>query len=297
MKKLYSLIKACMTSDMNLFKIKARNKNKVSNIILILFVAFCLMFTIWTNANMLFEKVAPMHLQSVVLAEFILAIAVITIIEGIYKSGSLIFNCKDDQLLLSLPIKRKTVLFVRIFKFYVFELMFSSIFMIPLVVAYIRWAEVLNWTYFLTNFIMLLIIPIIPIVISCIIGAITSSLTSRFKHKNIVETIISMIFLVLVFYLSFNMNTFYEYLVKNATGINDLITKIYYPAGMYATLVTNFNFFDLIIFVLVNIAIFIVAILILSKFYFKINSSLKKVTTTKKVNVNMLTIKANSASK
>ena len=32
-----------------------------------------------------------------------------TIIEGVYKAGPLLFNCRDDQLLLSLPIKRRTV--------------------------------------------------------------------------------------------------------------------------------------------------------------------------------------------
>ena len=280
MKKLYSLIRACMSSDMNLFKIKQKKDNKLSKL-LPLFISLCFMFAIWTYANMFFEKMAPMHLQFIVLSMFAFLIAILIIVEGIYKAGPLLFNCKDDQLLLSLPIKRSTVLFVRIFKFYVFELLYNTLFVLPLSVAYIRWAEMIDWTYYLVTIIMIFILPIIPIVISCIIGSITSSLSGRFKYKNLAQTVISMIFILGVMYISMNLDKIVEYITQNAKSVNEVITKIYYPAGMYANLVTNFNVKDLLIFIGVNIGLFILMILILSKFYFKINSRLKKVTTHK----------------
>lgn len=293
MKKLYSLIKASMTSDMNLFKIKT-NKNGKSRVLIPLLIAGYLMFMIWGSANSLFEKIAPMHMQFIMLSVFALAISIMTFMEGIYKAGPLIFNCKDDQLLLSLPIKRRTVLFVRIFKFYVFELLFNSLFLLPIMVAYIRWADTLNWTYFLTSFVMLLLLPIIPIVASCFLGAITSSIASRFKYKNAAQIILSMILIFGILFISYNTDNVMNYLVKHATSINDLIIKIYYPAGIYAKLIINFNIFDLLVFIIINILIFGLAIYILSKFYFKINSRLKKVTTVSKVKINNLIIKANS---
>ena len=297
MKKLYSLIKACMTSDMNIFKIKQKQTNKKSGTALLLFISFCFMFSIWTYANMFFEKMAPMHLQSIVLSLFVFFISILTIWEGIYKAGPLLFNCKDDQLLLSLPIKKSTVLFIRIFKFYVFELIFNSLFIIPLIIAYTRWADSITWAFYLTSVIMLFILPIIPIVLSCIIGTITSALSSRFKFKNLTQIVTSTIILLIIFYLSFNLEGFFTYLAKHAKSLNDLITKIYYPAGVYAKLATEFNVVDLLVFVGINILIFTIAVLILSKFYFKINSRLKKVTTTKKTSINKLSIKRNSVTK
>ena len=294
MKKLYSLIKACMSSDMNIFVIKSKNKKGKSNIAMLVFITLCFMFAIWTYANMMLEKTAPLHFQFIVLSIFVFMTAMFTIIQGIYKSSALIFNCKDDQLLLSLPIKRSTVLFVRIFKFYVFELMFDTLFIVPLVIAYLRWADSFDWTFFLSSFVVLLMLPIIPIIISCIIGAISSSITSRFKYKNIVQTIISMAFLVLVLYFSYNLDGAFEYLAKHATSVNDLISKIYYPAGVYANLVTNFNVKDLLIFILINVLLFLLLIFALSKIYFKINSRLKSVTTTKKTNIKNLVTKSRS---
>jgi ABC-2 type transport system permease protein len=141
---------------------------------------------------------------------------------------------------------------------------------------------------------MLFILPIIPIVLSCIIGTITTSLASRFKFKNLAQIVTTTIVLLCVFYISMNLDGFFNYLTKHATSLNDLIIKIYYPAGMYAKLATDFNLLDLLIFIGINILIFVVAILVLSKFYFKINSRLKKVTSTKKTSINKLTIKRNS---
>ena len=291
MRKLYSLVRACMSSDMNLFKIKHK-KNSKAVIFLPIFISLYLMFMMWGGANSLFEKLAPMNLQFVLLSGSAFLVSFMTIMEGIYKAGPLLFNCKDDQLLLSLPIERRTVFFVRVFKFYVFELLFNSLFIIPVMVAYIRWAEELYWTYFLTCIVMLFILPIIPIVIASLLGFISSSLSSRFKYKNASQIIISMIFLVGILFLSYNSDGFMEYVIKNSTSVNDLITKIYYPAGVYAKLVTDFHFIDLIIFIFINIVIFVIAIFVLSKFYFKINSRLKKVTSNKSVSVNKLVIKS-----
>ena len=279
MKKLFSLIRACMSSDMAIFKIKTKKKSKYSALVPA-FIAAYLMFMIWSGANSFLEKLAPMNLGYLLLAMATMGISLITILEGIYKSGPLLFNCKDDNLLLSMPIKRRTVVFIRILKLYVFELLYNSMFLLPVMVAYVRWGNV-GPTYYLTCFVMLLMLPIIPIVISCIIGAITSGISSKFKYKNVVEIVISMIALVGVFYFSFKVEDVFNYLLANAESINDFIIKRYYPAGVFSKLVIDFNVKDLLIFISVNIAVMAATILVLGKFYFSINSKLKSVNTSK----------------
>ena len=279
MKKLFSLIRACMSSDMAIFKIKIKKKSKSSALVPV-FIAAYIMFMIWSGANSFLEKLAPMNLGYLLLAMATMGISLITLLEGIYKSGPLLFNCKDDQLLLSLPIKRRTVVFIRILKLYVFELLYNSMFLLPVMIAYIRWGDV-GPTYYLTCFVMLLMLPIIPIVISCVVGAITSGISSKFKYKNVVEIVISMIALIGVFYFSFKVEDVFNYLLANAESINDFIVKRYYPAGVFSKLVVDFNIKDLLIFISVNIAVMVASIFVLGKFYFRINSKLKSVNTSK----------------
>ena len=293
MKKLYSLIRACMTSDMKIFKIKTK-KNSKNAFLVPLVIGLYLMFMIWGSANSVFEKVAPMNMQHVMLSLFVFGVSFMTFMEGIYKIGSLIFNCKDDQLLLSLPIKKRTVLFIRVFKFYVFELLFNSLFLAPVMIAYIRWSQV-GLSYYITSIIMLLLLPIIPIILSLIVGMITSSVSSRFKYKNTIQIILSMTLVVGILLVSYNADRVLNYLMQHASSIDEMLTKLYYPAGIYAKLVTEFNIVDLFVFILIHIVIFTIAIYILSKFYFKINSRLKGVTTTKKTKISKLSIKSRNS--
>ena len=274
MKRLKSLLKACLSSDMNLFKISNKKKKGKGSMALPIILAIYLMGYIGFMSFGLYSELDKQGSAYVLLSIFTFAITLLTLIEGMYKTGSLLFNCKDDDLLLSLPIKRSTVLFVRIFKFYLFELLYNSLFLLPVILAYIPFSKSLI-TYILVAILVILLSPIIPIAISSIIGALTSTISTRFKHKNIVEIVLSFVLLAGVFFVSMNGTKFMDYLVNNASKLNDIITKYYYPAGVVGKLANNFNVIDLLIFVGLNIVVFLLTILMISKVYFKINTMVR----------------------
>ena len=274
MKKLLSLTKACMTENMSLFRVKTKGKKANNRLPIILFLI--IFFYMWGYANMMMEPLNQVHLEHTVLVLFIAFTTIMTLVEGIYKSSNLLFNCKDDDMLLSLPIQRSTVLFIRVFKFYVFELMYNSMFLVPAMVAYVRYVDV-GVTYYISSIIAILLLPIIPIIISCIFGGFIAGTSAKFKHKNIAQIVITMLVLVVVFYGSFNLQNFVDDIGNRITGINDTILKVYYPAKLYSRLVTDFNILDLVIFISIHIAPFVITIFALSKIYFTINSRTKEV--------------------
>lgn len=281
MKKIISLIKACMTDNMSLFKIKNNKGSKASKIILPIFLFIICFFYIWSYANIFMEPLTKIHLEYILLSIFVFFTFILTLVEGIYKSSTLLFNCKDDNLLFSLPIKKSTVLFVRIFKFYVFELLYNSLFILPAMIVYIRYVHV-GISYYIVSLFMLLLLPIIPIIISCLIGGLISITSSKFKYKNIAQILFTTILLLIILYVSFNLQNIIKNIATNASSINEIITKIYYPAGAYVKMITNFNIIDLLLFIFINISLFILTIVILSKRYFKTNSKVKEVHTTSK---------------
>ena len=278
MNKIISLIKVSFNHDMNIFKINTKKQSNFSKIILPLLITIYIMFVFGIYAQKMITLLMPLHLEFIVLTLFALSISLITLIEGIYKSSSLLFNCKDDQLLFSLPIKKRTILLIRILKFYTFEFLYNSLFLLPSIIVYAYYIHP-NWTYYLTSFIALLLLPIIPIVLSCLIGFLTTFLSSKFKGKNIFQTIFAMAFILIIFYLSYNLDGFMNDLVKKATSLNDLITKLYYPVGSYISLVNNFNIKSLFIYIIIHLIILSITIYLLGKIYFNINSNFKIVLT------------------
>ena len=276
MRKLVSLIKACMSSDMNLFKVKSKSDNGKSRIVLPIFLGIIVFISVFGYANMMLEELVKYNLEVVILTLFVALTVILTLVEGMYKTGNMLFNCKDDNMLLSLPIKRSTVLFVRILKFYLLELIYNALILVPAIVAYALKVPV-GISYYVVSIIMVLLLPIIPIIISCIYGMIVSGISTKFKMKNAVQIIITMAVLVCVMFVSFNMQANMESLAKSAGKVNDIITSIYYPAKAYIRLVTNFNIVELLLFIVINVSLFTLFIIMLGSVYFNINSRVKTI--------------------
>lgn len=276
MKKVFSLIKASMSEGMNLFRISTKKKNTFTKILLPIILTLVLMGAMYTYSELIMKELAPVNMHFVLLTLFILITSIIALVEGIYKSGNLLFNCKDDNLLLSLPIKKSTVLFIRVFKFYVFELLYNSVFLLPSMIVYAVYMKP-SALYYVVSFVGLLVFPIIPILISCLVGTFITYVSSKFKGKNIVQTLITMFFLIGILYFSYNSENLVMNIAKNASSINDFITKLYYPAGAYIQLITKFEAIKLLEFILVHVGLFIITIMLIGKVYFNINSSVKSI--------------------
>ncbi len=276
MKKLFSLVRASMTEGMNIFKISTKKKNTFTKIGLPIIITLIIMAMMYSYSKVIMDELASVKMEFVLLTIFILFTSIMSLVEGIYKSGNLLFNCKDDNLLFSLPIKKNTVLFLRVFKFYVFELLYNSLFLLPAMIVYAVYVKP-SVTYYIVSIIGLLMFPIVPILISCILGTFITFVASKFKGKNIAQTVITVIFILGIMYFSYNSEMLITNIAKNASSINDFITKIYYPAGKYIELVTEFKITHLLEFIVVNIALFIVTIILIGKVYFNINSNAKSI--------------------
>lgn len=282
MKKLVSLLKATMSQDMNLFKIKTNQKTRVGKVVFPLLIALLIMISIGGYAGVLAQSLAQNHLTYVVLTFFMLVTCIFTLIEGIYKSQGILFEAKDNDLLFALPISKTKIFFTRVFKMLSFQFLFNSLFMIPVIIVYAMY-EPTNLQFYLLSFIMLLVLPVLPTILACIIGYGIKLASAKLKARNAVQVILTFIVLLVVFYFSFSMQTMIANLTQNATAINQTITKLYYPIGVYNRLIQNFAWYDFLALLGVTIVPMVVFVWIASKYYFKIVSKLAEKGKSKKV--------------
>lgn len=284
--KTISLLKAALSQDMNMFKYGTkRNSSKFKKILFPIFLFTIVCISIGTYAYMIGEKLAPYHLTYIMLSMFIIVVTLLTFIEGIYKSQGILFEAKDNDLLFSLPIKKSQILFVRIVKLLLFQYLYNLMFLLPAFIVFIYF-EKPGISFYLISILMTILIPMIPTIISSLLGYVIKLTSSKFKSKKIIQTILSSIVFLGIFYFSMNLEDFIQNIAEHATSINDLLTSIYYPLGLYINLITKFNILDLINLFVVNIIPFILFIMIGSKLYFYIifNSKESKVAKNNKIN-------------
>lgn len=273
--RLLSLLKAVLSQDMNMFKYSAgKNASRFKKTVLPIFLFIIVSISIGYYAYTIAEILAPLHLTAIMLSMFIAVVTILTFVEGIYKSQGILFEARDNDMLFSLPIKKSTILFVRIFKLILFEYVYNLMFILPAFAVYIYF-EKPGIGFYLISLLMTLLIPIIPTVISCFIGYIVKMISSKFKAKKIVQTVLSSIVFMGIFFVSFNLNSFMENIASNATNLNEMLTKIYYPLGAYISLINKFDILIFIKLLVINIVPFAIFIMLGQKYYFNIISNFK----------------------
>ena len=239
--KLMSLLKATLSEDMNMFKYQtSKNSSKIKKIIFPLFLFIVVCFSVGVYAYMIASSLVPLKLTYIMLSLFILLVTVTTFMQGIYKSQGILFDAKDNDLLFSLPIVKEKILFAKIFKLLLFQYIYNLMFLLPAFIIYIYF-EKPNINFYIVSIIMTFMVPLIPTVISSVIGYLIKMFSSKSNSKRIIQTILSSIVFLAIFFLSSNLENFIKDIAKNANDINDFLIKVYYPIGLYVKLINKFD--------------------------------------------------------
>ncbi len=268
--KIFSLIKATFTQDMNLFAYNTgKNASKSKKVLLPIILYLLVVFSMTSLIYSMGEILKPLDLMKTLLTIVFMGSVIITITEGIYKSQGILFNAKDNDLLFSLPITKSEIIFIRMIKLYVFEYLFNSMIILPGIIVYTIF-EHPGIGFYIISFIASIFIPILPLVIASIIGYLIKSISSKFKNHKLIETIFTLLVFSVVVLLSMNTNNINNAIQKYAGNINDIVIKTYYPIKLYISLLDKFNILDLILLISINIIPLIIFILVAQKYYLNI---------------------------
>jgi len=115
---------------------------------------------------------------------------VMCITTGFQSASGELYEFKDYDFLVSLPIRKSVIVSTKLLAFYLVELMYSAgILLLPL----LRWGIGTSepFIYFFNGISGLLFFPLVPMALVCFISYFLKRVSSLFKHKNIAGTIIS----------------------------------------------------------------------------------------------------------
>ena len=275
MNNLWTLLKATK-SNINIIKKGTTNNLKtVGKIILAAFIVFTIIVTVVSYAFLVAEPLSKVNMTFVEISLFIIVDVLISFMGAVYKSQGVLFKSKDNDMLLSLPISKRTILASRIITLIVYQYIWTAIIMLPVFGVY-AFFEHPGLSYYILSLIMLIILPIIPTILGAIFGYILSALSSFFKKQNVLQIVFNMIFILAIFIVSFSLQTFIQNIAAKAKGINDLLNSIYLPLGVYIESILKLNTLKFGLMILANIALIVVFVYIFSLNYFKLISKLSE---------------------
>ncbi len=268
----------------------SKKKNKGLLVFILLYIYFA--FLIYQYAKILMEGYSALNATYLLLPQFMVITSFMIILTNIYRVGGTLFNFKDYDLLMSIPIKRSIVILSKIVMLYIVSLIYTFILMIPSLIAYVTNTSVTG-QFYIFYFITLFIIPLVPLVISSVIGTLITAISSRFNKKNIVNYIFTILLFIGAMYLSFSLENVGSVDMANiGKSMVNMFNKVYPLTNMYVNIIKEGNILSLLMFILIPVVLFYIFIYFTNKYYIKINSNLKSFK--KKNNYVLINKKSNS---
>lgn len=142
---------------------------------------------------------------------------IITLVLGIFGSifatYSMLYQAKDNELLLSMPLTPSSILLTRMLGVYGMGFLFAALVWIPAVVVYAIKVHP-GFVPILISALMLFVFSFVILTLSCLLGWVVALIASRVKNKNVVVTLLTILGVGGYYYLSFNLQTLLEGLLQ-----------------------------------------------------------------------------------
>jgi len=195
----------------------------------------------------------------------------LSFIGSVFATQTQLYDAKDNELLLSMPILPKFILASRMVALLTMNLMYEAIVMLPAIVV---WGMLGKFTVgsAIGVIVLLVTVPFVSMSVSCMVGWLIALLTSKVKRKNLITTILSFIALVAYLAVYSLASDYMELLINNGEQIANAVKKGFYPA--YALgLAGNGNYVMMLICLVATAALFALIYWILDRTFIKISTA------------------------
>ena len=166
---------------------------------------------------------------------------------GTIFSAQALFTAKDNELLMSMPIKPFQILISRLLVILLFEYIFELIIAVP---AFIIW--VAGGLAAPSSIVLCLIgyalLPLMALSIACLVAWILSSILMRFKQKNILTMLLSISFLLLYLRLYSQLQHYLNILLNRGVEIAEAFRRAMPPFYAFGASIVNHSLIDACVF-------------------------------------------------
>ena len=269
-----NLLSIFNSTKLNSSKYKSERRKKSLKTLGITLIVGYIMVYIFTFTKSLLPSFVTINKPLYIIAFLFVICTLYIFFSNLFRIKSILFDFKDYDLLMSLPIKRSIVITSKIVSLYIVNLLYTLIIMLPGYIAYIT--EV-NMPHDVVFFMLLLTIPIIPILASIIVGIILTWITSFFKNKNIGSYVVNLLIIFIVLFISFKTGGLEESeVVNHSINMVNSFGKYYPFTTIFVDLLENTNIFGLLIYFLLPTLLMTVFILFINIGYIPLRNKLLK---------------------
>lgn len=246
-----------------------KEKSRARSTITAIMVSSCVMtFSYGISGIMIGRENASLPMLFALAMSFIMTIA-----SGIGAGSSDMLLFKDHDTLMSMPLKKSAIAASRVFIMYISNLVYLMMFLPGAVIACIL-SYGFSFGLLLRLLLLCLFIPAVPTAVSTILGIIMTYISSRFNAKSVFQTIVSLLFpLILMFFIFSSQSDTAGGAFTAFSGLTDAMLSIYPPA-VWLSQAVHGDIVSLLLFVLIGILALGVTLLLMTLLFSSLREKL-----------------------
>lgn len=150
---------------------------------------------------------------------------VLMVVGSIFTTTAQLYEAKDNEMLLAMPIPPSAILASRMAMLLVMNLFFELLVMAPAVFFYVKLSSI-TLSGVIAFLVILLTLPLLSTAVSAAVGGLVAAMTARLRKKSLFTMIFSLGFLALYFFGVSNMNTYLQQLILNSGKVADQLSAV-----------------------------------------------------------------------
>ncbi len=256
---------------------------KIGFALLMLYVGFAFGYMLYGLFSSLASAFTTLKLEWLYFTFYALISFGLMVVGSVFTAKAQLFEARDNDLMLSLPITPSMILFSRMFSIIFLNAIYGLVVFIP---AFIVWFFIQGQTLSVVGFLAFLLISIglnlLATAVACLLGALLSAITSRMRNKETASTVLSFIFLGLYFWFYSSLTEAIPDLIANpghvARAFNSTIILKYLGSA-----ITEGNLLQLLIVLAVTVIPFVIVYAVISARFISIVTTKRSATKKKYV--------------
>ena len=145
---------------------------------------------------------------------------------SVFNTFSGLYQARDNDLLLSLPIPVRSILAARLLGVYLMGLMFSGVVLLPCVIVYWVMAEH-SAAVIVGGLLLVLAVSLIVLVLSCVLGWVVAKISAKLKRKSFLTVLIALVFFGLYYTVCFRASDLLQDLMQHMDTLGDALQGAY----------------------------------------------------------------------
>ncbi len=195
------------------------------------------------------------------------------VIGSVFNTYASLYLAKDNDLLLSMPIPSRTIIFVRLFGVFTMGLLYELIALVPTLIVWFMKVE-LGAAVFFCTLITAAMISLFVLVLSAVLGWVVALISGKMRRKNITTVLLSLVFLAVYFLFYSKAFDYLQAITSNPEGAGNVVKSALYPFYQMG-LAAEGNISATVIFAVFVCALLAIVYAVLSRSFIKLATANK----------------------